>query len=81
MDAAASGVLAIAGRVSRERSSGVQTNDAAKRLRFGFEAEHTPAVESQARTSADGEVVWSWRPKLASSRAEATSPDRVSGVI
>jgi hypothetical protein len=33
----------------------------------GLDGEHTPAVEGPAEMCADGEVVWSWRPKLASS--------------
>jgi hypothetical protein len=58
-------------------SKGFRVNDTALTASsHGLDGEHTPALEDPAETCADGEVVWSWRPKLASSRAEALHTNR-----
>ena len=58
-------------------SKGCRANDTALAASsHGLDGEHTPAVENPAETCADGEVVWSWRPMLASSPAEAVHANR-----
>ena len=44
----------------------------------GLDGERTRAAEGPARTCADGQVVWSWRPKLASSLWRRLMPTGVS---
>ena len=54
------------------------TNGAANRFRQNFAGPRVP-VERSAEMGADGEVVWTWRPKLASSSGRCIRPDRVLG--
>jgi hypothetical protein len=71
MDATASGARSVAGRESLEwvlREQRLRADDTALTASsHGLDGERTPAVENPAKTCADGQVVWSWRPKLASS--------------
>src|ERR1700751_5726623 len=71
VDATASGASGVAGRLSgRERASFRVNDPALTASSHGFDGEHTPVVEVPAKMCADGEVVWSRRPKLAPSLAE-----------
>ncbi len=66
VDATASGARSVAGwlPLGDSVSGGFRADDTALTASLpGFEGEHTPAVGCPAETCADGEVVWSWRPK------------------
>ena len=81
MDATASGASGIAGwlPLGDSVSSGFRVDDTALTASLpGFEGEHTPAFGCPAEMRADGEVVWSWRPTLASSPAEVLTPTGVT---
>src|SRR5215831_5798033 len=70
MDATASGANGVAGRESPRRVLREQRlsrdDTALTASSHGFRGERTPAFEGPAKMCADGQVVWSWRPKLAS---------------
>ena len=67
MDAAASARDVGAGRKPRERARSAGSTRRWYSGLIGFTGERTPARAYLVGPSADGEVVWSWRPKLASS--------------
>jgi hypothetical protein len=56
------------------------TNGAANRLRQNFAGPRVP-VKRSAEMGADGEVVSTWRPKLASSPGRCIRPDRVRCIV
>ncbi len=76
MDARASCAQGIAGRLGRERSTGVQDERRLKTSPSGCGGgwRETLSFARLVARFADGEIVWSWRPKaLAPNPSEAES--------